>query len=504
MRPQTLSKKLIINCTVAETRIGLVEGDRLAEFYVERHHKRGMVGNIYKAKVSRVLPGMQSAFVNIGADRSAFLYGGDVVDPDYLASVKSHELGHDPRENNNRTPIEKVLKEGQEITVQVAKEPLGTKGPRVTMVATIPGRYLVLMPEFNTLGISRRIEDEGLRQRLLTEVEALRPAEMGLIIRTAAIEAQPGELDKDLAYLLKVWEAVKEKRTRSSAPALLYQEPDLVLKTTRDLYSEDVEEIVVDDSQVYDQLLHFLQDSIPAAPDKLKLYKGKDLIFDHYGLEMEIANALSRKVWLSSGGYLVIDQTEALTSFDVNTGKYVGSLNAQDTILRTNLEAINEVVHQLRIRNLGGIIVIDFIDMESFADQRKVNEALLEALKLDKSRTNVLAINELGLVQMTRKRTRESLERVLTVDCAHCEGWGRVRSRESLVYELVRDIERFYLRTGQKEVRVRLRDDVQDLLLNEERTLFNVLQEKYAIELKFESSGLRSSMLKEDPYEVLG
>lgn len=447
---------------------------------------------------------MQSAFVNIGADRSAFLYGGDVVDPAYIATVKNQNAAQDPRESSNRTPIEKILREGQEIIVQVAKEPLGTKGPRVTMVATIPGRYLVLMPEFNSLGISRRIEDEAVRQKLLTEVEALRPPEMGLIIRTAALEAQPEQLKKDLAYLLQVWDVVQEKRNKSSAPALLYQEPDLVLKTTRDLYSEDVAELVVDDAQVYAQLQHFLEDSIPTACEKLKLYQGRDLIFDHFGLEMEIATALSRKVWLPSGGYLVIDQTEALTSFDVNTGKYVGSINAQDTILKTNLEAIEEIVHQLRIRNLGGIIVLDFIDMESFADQQKVNEALQEALKADKSRTNVLAINELGLVQMTRKRTRESLERVLTVDCPHCDGWGRTQSPESLVYELVRDVERFHLRTGQREIRVKIRDDVQDMLLNEERPLFNVLQEKYAIVLTFEPTQLSSLMLKEAPYEVLG
>lgn len=496
-------KKLIINSTVSETRIALLEGERLAELYVERQNKRGMVGNIYKAKVSRVLPGMQSAFVNIGADRSAFLYGGDVVDPEYLANLKNQSQ-QDPRESNNRTPIEKVLREGQEIIVQVAKEPLGTKGPRVTMVVTIPGRYLVLMPEFNSVGISRRIEDEAIRQKLLGEVDQLRPKDRGVIIRTAALEAQTEHLKKDLDYLLKVWEAVQDKRQKSSAPALLYQEPDLVLKTTRDLYTEDVSEIVVDDPQVFEQLQHFMQDSMPGATEKLKLYKSKDLIFDHYGLEIEIANALARKVWLPSGGYLVIDQTEALTSFDVNTGKFVGTLNAQDTILKTNLEAIDEIVNQLRVRNLGGIIVIDFIDMEGYADQQKVNEKLLEALKADKSRTNVLAINELGLVQMTRKRTRESLERVLTSECSHCDGWGRTLSRESSVYEMMRDIERHHLRTGAREIRIRVRDDIQDLLLNEEKTLYNSLVEKYALDLQFVPTALESSMLKEAPYEVLG
>ncbi|MBC7658608.1 MAG: Rne/Rng family ribonuclease [Chitinophagaceae bacterium] len=495
------TKKLIINATASETRIGLLEGNRLVDLYVERHTKRGMVGNIYKAKISRVLPGMQSAFVNIGADRSAFLYGGDVMDPTYAASLHSHQ---DPREQANRTPIEKVLREGQEICVQVAKEPLGTKGPRVTMVVTIPGRYLVLMPEFNSLGISRRIEDESIRKALIEEVDKIRPKNMGIIIRTAALEAPPGHLAKDLEYLLKIWESVSDKRKKCAAPALLYQEPDLVLKTTRDLLAEDVSEIVVDDEQVYNQLKHFLQDSIPGANEKLVLFQGDDLIFDHFGIEMELAKAMSRKVWLPSGGYLVIDQTEALTSFDVNTGKFVGSVNAQDTILRTNLEALDEIVYQLRVRNLGGIIVLDFIDMERVEDQQKVNERLVETLKADKSRTNVLAINELGLVQMTRKRTRESMERVLTVDCAHCNGWGRTLSPESLVYELVREIERVYLRKKQKDIRIRLRDDVYEKLLNEEKPLFNSLVEKYQLQLQFELGSLKSQMLEEPPYEVLG
>ncbi len=499
------TKKLIINATSSETRIGLLEGNRLVDLYVERHKKRGMVGNIYKAKVSRVLPGMQSAFVNIGVDRSAFLYGGDVMDSSHVASLHANlKKNQDPRELSNRTPIEKILREGQEICVQVAKEPLGTKGPRVTMVVTIPGRYLVLMPEFNSLGISRRIEDDVVRRRLIDEVESFRPPEMGIIIRTAALEAPAGHLKKDLDYLLTIWQSVADKRNRLAAPSLLYQEPDIVLKTTRDLVTEDVSEIVVDDEQVYNQLKHFLEDSIPGANEKLVLFKGDDLIFDHYGIEMELAKAMSRKVWLPSGGYLVIDQTEALTSFDVNTGKFVGSMNARDTILRTNLEAVDEIVYQLRVRNLGGIIVLDFIDMEAYQDQTKVNERLLESLKSDKSRTNVLAINELGLVQMTRKRTRESMERVMTVDCKHCNGWGRTLSLESTVYEMVREIERVYLRRGLKDIRIRLRDDVYEAILNEEKPLYNYLIEKYAINLQFEPTSLKTAMLEEAAYEVLG
>ena len=286
-----------------------------------------------------------------------------------------------------------------------------------------------------------------MRDTLEKRVDEFRPEGMGLIVRTAAADAQDENLRKDLDYLVRVWSSVKDLMGKRSAPALLYQEPDLILKTTRDLYSEDVSEIVIDDKQAYSQLSHFIQGVIPGADEKLKLHKTDTPIFDHYGLEIDIAKALSRKVWLPSGGYLVIDQTEALTSFDVNTGKYVGSHNARETILKTNLESVDEIVHQLRVRNLGGIIIIDFIDMEMIEDQKQVNERLEEALKLDKSRTNVLAINELGLVQMTRKRTRESLERAVTVECHYCGGTGRTLSTESAVLDLARDLERFARRT---------------------------------------------------------
>lgn len=496
-------KKLVINVNVSETRIALVEGERVAELYVERDSKRGLVGNIYKAKVSRVLPGMQSAFVNIGTDRSAFLYGGDVVDEAYLESLKADKGDEaDPRDSSNRTPIEQLLKEGQEVIVQVAKEPLGTKGPRVTMLVTIPGRYLVLMPEFENIGISRRIEDETVRERLEREVEAIRPQGMGLIVRTAAADAKPASLKKDLDYLLKVWHTVKQKTTKSAAPALLYQEPDIIIKTSRDLYDDEVGEIVVDNAQAYSQLKHFLTDTVPGANEKLNLYTEPEPIFDFYGIEIDIAKALSRKVWLPSGGYLVIDQTEALTSFDVNTGKFVGTINAQDTILRTNLESVEEIVHQLRLRNIGGIIIIDFIDMEDVAHQERVNIKLEEALKADKSRINVFAINELGLVQMTRKRTRESLERVLTVDCPHCDGWGRVMSPETLVYDMARDIERFALRTGQKKIKVRARQDLLDRFMNEDKQLYQDLVDGFQLELDLEISDLTVALLKEPPYEV--
>jgi ribonuclease G len=497
-----VEKKLIINANLSETRVALLEDDSLVEIYVERDSNRGLVGNIYKAKVSRVLPGMQSAFVNIGTDRSAFLYGGDVVDESYLKQLKEKANEADPRESTNRTPIERILKEGQDIMVQVAKEPLGTKGPRVTMIVTIPGRYLVLMPEFQNIGISRRIEDETVRQDLEAKVSEICPKGMGLIVRTAATEASSDQLQKDLDYLLKVWRDVKRSNSKSASPAMLYQEPDIVIKTTRDLYSDDVSEIIVDNEQVFRQLQHFLVGTIPGSDEKLKLHSAPTLIFDQYGIELDIAKALSKKVWLPSGGYLVIDQTEALTSFDVNTGKFVGSQNANETILRTNLEAADEVVKQLRLRNLGGIIIIDFIDMENLAHRERVNQKLEDALKSDKSRTHVLAINEFGLVQMTRKRTRESLERVLTSDCPHCSGWGRVLSQETLVYDLMRDIERYATITGKKHIHVKAREDLIDRIKNEEKQLYLELLDFYQLEVDFTSTSISIEQIKETPYEV--
>ncbi len=497
-----VDKKLIVNVSVSETRIALLENNRAAELYIEHQSSRGMVGNIYKAKVSRVLPGMQSAFVNLGTDRSAFLYGGDVINEDYLKSIKS--IGGsdvDPRSTSNKTPIEKILHEGQEIMVQVAKEPLGTKGPRVTMLVTIPGRYLVLMPDFDNIGISRRIEDEYLRKTLEEQVDRIRPKGMGLIVRTAAAEAPATLLEKDLSYLLKVWQTVRENQQRRPAPSLLYQEPDIILKTTRDLDAEDVSEIVIDDSQSFNQLEHFLDVTNPGSDEKLRLYEGKTPVFDHYSIEIDIAKALSRKVWLPSGGYLVIDQTEALTSFDVNTGKYVGSHNAQETILNTNVEAVDEIVHQLRLRNLGGIIIIDFIDMEEYSDREMVNTALEEALKLDKSRTNVLAINELGLVQMTRKRTRESLERTFTEECTYCAGSGRTLTTASAVLEMVREIERYVLRTGHKHIRIVTREDIIERFLNEEKQLYELLVEKYDLNIELVESSINLALLREPLYE---
>ena len=503
-------KQLIVNTNALETRIALLEKDRVAELFIERHGERGIVGNIYLGTVMRVLPGMQAAFVNIGAERTAFLYGGDVLDPDVLKEQKAEQDGsdltpEDLREKGfkSRKPIEKLLKEGQDIVVQVAKEPLGTKGARVTTFLSLPGRHLVLMPDFTHIGISRRIEDTSERERLTDLVGQIKEDNMGVIVRTAASQQPESHLQKDLKYLQKVWKALEAKRKRSSAPALLYQDLDLILKTTRDLYSEDIEKIVVDDVEAYEHLKRFLTATIPGAHKKLHLYTEKTPIFDLYGVEMDIGRALSTRIELPSGGYLIIDQTEALTSFDVNTGKYVGQASAHDTILKTNLEAVKKIVSQLRIRNIGGIIVIDFIDMERLEDRERVFNLLQEELKSDKARTNVLRISELGLVQMTRKRTSESLERTLMEPCPYCEGRGHIRSIETEAFDLLREIRRHTLQTGEKDITVVVRDDIRSFVEKHAKLLFTSLTSEFSLNIEWVESPLQKSLLEEAPYEVV-
>jgi ribonuclease G len=520
-------KQLIINTNPSETRIALLEKERLSELFIERNRERGIVGNIYLGTVTRVLPGMQAAFVNIGIDRTAFLYGGDVLDPEALEKQKkaaieaeqARKLGGNDEEIDasidlspedikdstvvERRPIEKIIKEGQQVVVQVAKEPLGTKGARVTMFLSLPGRYLVLMPDFTHIGISRRIEDPAERKRLHEIVRQIKPEGVGVIVRTAAHNINAGLLQKDLKYLTKVWRAVDSKKKRSNPPLLLYHDLNLILKTTRDLYSEEIEKIIIDDPEAFEETKRFLTATIPGAGKTLELYEGQTPIFDVYGIEMDIGKALSSRIELPSGGYLIVDQTEALTSFDVNTGKYVGHASAQETILKTNLEAIDKVVTQLRIRNIGGIIVIDFIDMERPEDREMVYNRLQEELQHDKARTNVLRISELGIVQMTRKRTSESLERQLMEPCIYCDGRGRIRSTATEAYDLLREVTRHSLQTGKQQVTVKVRSDIRDWILQEEHELFEHVINKHGLQIDFQLAELELAALNEAPYEVL-
>ena len=443
-----MAKQILINADPWETRVAVLEDTMLAELYLERGRDHGIAGNIYKGKVVRVLPGMQAAFVDIGLDKAAFLHVSDLATPEVEATEEeveepepaSDEDAEPParRRSIPLPPIEERLSKGEELLVQVAKEPMGSKGARVTAHVSLPGRYLVLMPGTRHLGISRRIEDPEERDRLRAIVEAERPAEGGFIVRTACEGASKREIHDDIRFLTRLWNHVRRTAEAPPPPALIHQDLDLVLRTVRDLFTHDVERLTVDSATDHARVLEFVEATMPRLAQRVHHYHGITPLFEQHGIETKIARALDRRVWLKSGGYLVIEQTESLTAIDVNTGRYVGKKSQEETVLKTNLEAAKQVVAQLRLRNLGGIIVIDFIDMEEPANRKKVFDALLEALRHDKARTNILRISELGLVEMTRKRTRESLGQLLSAGCPHCEGAGRVRSVETLAYDALR------------------------------------------------------------------
>ena len=490
-------KKIIINTNAAETRIGVMQEDHLLEAYLERHHNRRLVGNIYKAKVTRIVPGMQACFVDIGAERSGFLFGGDVLDAAYVMEQEEKRLKRlqagdtepqDVKRTINKKPIEKLLTVGQEILVQVTKEPIGSKGPRVTMLISLPGRFLVLMPDLPNVGVSRRIVDEDKKEALRAFLGSMKPAKMGVIARTAAEDVTEDTLRKDMAYLQREWEAVCRGGANTSSPKLLYEEPDLILKTMRDLFADDVEKIVVDDQKAYNQLAHFLEDVSAGAKERLEHYSGVVPIFDAYGVEKGLHEVLKPKVWLPSGGFLMIEQTEALTAFDVNSGKYVGSQSAQEMILKTNLEAVTTIARELRKRNIGGIVVIDFIDMETQADRDKLDEAMSLSLEADKAKTNVLSVNELGLVELTRKRTSESIERILTSPCGFCQGSGRRKSLVTETYDFLRELERRAALKEKMPLQVMVHKPLHDRLMGEDELVFKEIRERCGAQVEFEVS----------------
>jgi ribonuclease G len=441
-----VGKQILINVAPWETRVAVLEDATLADLWIEHRSEEGIAGNIYKGKVVRVLPGMQAAFVDIGLEKAAFLHVSDLGAPGALPPEVAAEAGGEPSElldassgaPRDTRPIEARLTKGDEILVQVAKEPMGSKGARVTADVSLPGRYLVYMPGTHHLGISRRLEDPAERERLRAIVEAERPADGGLIVRTACEGATKKEIHDDVRFLTRLWEKIQRTAAETPAPALIHRDLDLVLRTMRDLFTSEIDRLVIDSPEAYARALDFARALMPRLAGRIHLYQGTTPLFEQHGIEGKIARALERRVWLKSGGYLVFDQTESLTTVDVNTGRYVGKQDQEETILRTNLEAARQVVRQLRLRNIGGIVVIDFIDMESAANRKKVLDALQEEARKDKARTTVLRISELGLVQMTRKRTRESLGQLLTTPCPHCQGSGRVRSTEALAYAALR------------------------------------------------------------------
>ena len=495
---------LVVNCDGPETRVALIERGQLAEIFIERRRERGIVGNIYKGRVVRVLPGMQASFVEIGQEKAAFLYVADVrgAPEDYKALFLEDDDSRDPSEEQSKEDmaraargarIEDLLKEGQEVLVQVAKAPLGTKGARSTSYVSLPGRNLVFMPTVNHVGISRRIGSDKERKRLRTIIDSMRPEGAGFIVRTVAEGVSERDLRADMEFLIKLWNSIVKKNESPSAraPALLYADLDLLLRTVRDLFTPEVDQLIIDNKAEYERILKFVQAFMPDFAHKVEHYTGREPIFDGYGIELEIDRALERKVWLKSGGYLIVDQGEALTAIDVNTGKFVGKKNLEETITKNNMEACKEVADQLRLRNVGGIIVVDFIDMDRAQNRQKVSHALNDALKDDRAKANVTAISELGLVEMTRKRTRESLLRTLTEPCSYCEGKGYTKSKTTICYEVLRELRREGAILSGEVIEVRCHPEIAELLSTSDRQwvddLEKRLQKKIAIKARSET-----------------
>ncbi|RYV01032.1 ribonuclease G [Shewanella sp. OPT22] len=426
-----MGSELLINVTPTEARVALVEHGSLQEVHVERRMKRGLVGNIYKGKISRVLPGMQAAFVDIGLDKAAFLHASDIVP--HTECVGENEKG-----NFVVRDIAELVKQGQYIMVQVVKDPLGTKGARLTTDITLPSRYLVFMPGASHVGVSQRI-DESERDRLKSIAEPFVDEDGGFIIRTAAEGVGEDEIKQDAAFLRRVWGKVIERRRRKGA-CLLYQDLPLQVRIVRDFAGADLDRVQVDSQTTFEELTQFADEFMPEIANKIEHFTGPSPIFELYDIENEIQRALERKVDLKSGGYLIIDQTEAMTTIDINTGAFVGHRNLEETIFNTNLEATKAIAHQLRLRNLGGIIIIDFIDMLNDDHKQRVLHSLNKALENDRVKTGVSDFSGLGLVEMTRKRTRESLEHVLCEECPVCHGVGSMKTVETVSYELFREV----------------------------------------------------------------
>jgi ribonuclease G len=527
-----MTKEMIISSSAHETRVAILEDDLVAEIFIEREHQRGVAGNLYKGRVSKVLPGMQSAFVDLGLERDGFLYVSDVVatfeefdrletdedDPPTPVSAPVANGGASPldvargapsdgrgaarqaapgqgrfgrrdREKGPEPKIEELLKEGQEIIIQVAKEPIGTKGARLTSHATMPGRFLVFMPTVDHVGVSRKIDSRDERSRLrgiVREFRELHGFTGGVIIRTAAAGRPKDDIVSDLSYFHKVWTEIRQKSETSRAPAVVYREQSLVAKLLRDLLTEEYSAIRIDNELEFRRVYELIERIMPPLAPKVKLHNKDYPIFEEYGVQAEIDRALRSKVWLKSGGSIVINQTEALVAIDVNTGRYVGKKTAgrlEDTILKTNLEAVKEIVRQIRLRDLGGIIVLDFIDMEEKKNRQKVFQTVEQELRKDRSPSKALQVSDFGLVIITRKRVKQSLERVLTEPCPYCAGSAVIKSRSTICYEILSEVKKISGDLDGESLVLRVNPDIARALKDEERAVFKELKQSIGREI---------------------
>ncbi len=501
----TISEEILLNITPQETRVAIVENGALQEVSIERQRSRGIVGNIYKGKVNRVLPGMEAAFVDIGLEKAGFLHVSDIdihehTDADVSADA---DVGADPDSDNGSRPlINELLREGQTLLVQVLKDPMGTKGARLTTNISVPSRYLVYMPNSPVVGISVKIEDEAERERLKTLLEQCRAENRtgGCIIRTAAEGVDEVELKRDIAFLSKLWASLLETAESTEPGSMIHEDLPLSIRTLRDMVGADTTVVKVDSRETFQKMTNFAARYIPDLPARIEHYPGERPLFDLYNIDDELQRALARQVSLKSGGYLIIDQTEAMTTIDINTGAFVGHQNLEETIFKTNMEASQAIARQLRLRNLGGIIIIDFIDMEHEDHKRQVLKSLEKYLDKDHAKTQVCEVSPLGLVEMTRKRTRESLEHVLCEPCTTCHGRGSIKTTETVCYEIFREIlreARFY--DEAQQLLVMANQDVVDRLLDEEAASLAELEAFIEIPVKLQVE----AHLSQESYDVV-
>ncbi len=484
-----MTTEILINSRRYEVRIALVEDGNLTEFHLQRPTEKGLMGNIYLGRVVRVLPGMQAAFVDIGLERTGFLYVDDIYVPpaEMVRLANQSSIGDDDglssmpdqhdRPSAQGFKIEDLISEGQEIMAQISKDPIGTKGARLTCQITLPGRNLVFIPQTDHIGISRKIEDEETRSSLRTLINELRPDDVGFIVRTVAEHAPKDDIEADMQFLMLLWDEIRGRASTARIPSLIYEDLDITLRSVRDLFTSDVDYLIIDNEKSYDALMNFVNTFTPKLKNKISLYRGELPLFEAYGIDVEINKALEKKVWLRSGGYIIVENTEALTVIDVNTGRFVGKNDLNETIFKTNMEAAKEIAYQLRLRDIGGIIIIDFIDMDDELHREELFNTFKEAVKKDKSRINILKLSEFGLVQMTRKRHSESLNQMMCEPCHYCAGEGVLKSRRTICYEIFRKIGRNSDRADGTAVTVRVNPRIADMLLKEEELTVHQLEQ---------------------------
>ena len=487
--------ELIVDTCLHETRVALLEDKELVEIYIERPNSERLVGNIYRGKVSSVLPGMQAAFIDIGYEKNAFLYVGDaIIQKEY--SEYDEEVFHEFKDYN----IDEILSPGQEITVQVIKEPIGTKGPRVTTHITLPGRHLVLLPNADYIGISRRIENDSERSKLKRIAEDIKPKGMGLIVRTASEGKDLDDFSHDISFLLKLWDSIKQKEHSGSVPRCLHKDINLIYRAVRDMFTLNVDKFIINDRQQHAKVLELVDMISPALKMRVEYFSKNYDLFEYYQIETKIDRALARKVWIKCGGYIVIDQTEALTVIDVNTGKYIGGSNLEDTVVKTNIEAAKEIAKQLRLRDIGGIIIIDFIDMHEHEHQQMVLDSLRLALKKDRTKTIVVGMTGLGLIEMTRKKVRQVLSTVMHVECPSCEGTGKILAPESIARSVEKKISSYFAETIATAILVEVHPSVAHVLTGADGENLTKLENAYSkkIVIKANSSSKRDEVKIKD------